>query len=151
MVKGLVTGGKLDAEVATALDLDSIIGVRANSTAASGEARKAMGNTFQVEQAAPETLTATISWRSTSVLVGSGEGLSLPPFHGPSFGRDSEFPFEEEQSSLLRVDAKQIGSPSESVAISTPSLAKAFLLEATLDAGEGFTEAKVHMADRLKN
>lgn len=44
-------GGKLDIEVVAALDLDSIMGAKADSTAASGKAHKVMSDTSQVEQA----------------------------------------------------------------------------------------------------
>lgn len=44
-------GGELDAKVATALDLDSIMGVKVDSIAMSGESCKVKSDTFQVEQA----------------------------------------------------------------------------------------------------
>lgn len=55
-----------------------------------------------MEQATPETPTATISRGSISKLAGSSEGL----YYAPSFGGDSKFHFEEEWSSLLRVDVE---------------------------------------------
>lgn len=66
--------------------------MRANSAILGGEAHEAMGITFQKEQAALETLTASVSRGSTSKPIGSDEGLSLP-FHAPSFKGDSKSPF----------------------------------------------------------
>lgn len=85
-------GAELDAKIAVALDLDSIRGMRADSTTAGRQAREAMGIIFQEDQA-------------TSDLVGSGEGPSLP-FHAPSFGGDSDSPFKEVRSSSLCVGAE---------------------------------------------
>lgn len=68
MIKGLV-GSELDAEIAVALDLDSVIGLKAEWTTSSRDVRKAMGSTLHVEQVAPKTPATTVFRGSTSMLA----------------------------------------------------------------------------------
>lgn len=83
-------GGELDAEIVTALDLDSIIGSKAHSTTTSRATCEATSNILYAEQTSLETPLETISGKSTPMPAKSGKGFSLLPLHAPSFGRDIE-------------------------------------------------------------
>lgn len=96
----------MDVKITVTLDLDSVIGTKAESTTTNEDACEATSSTFHVQQVAPETPVAFVSKRSTYVLAESSESLSLSPLQALSFEGDTESLFEGEWSSFLNIEVE---------------------------------------------
>lgn len=94
----------MDAEIAAALNLDSIRGMKVHPSAASRGVHETMDNNLLADY--PETPPVIVSGERTPTLVVSGEGFSLLPLHAPSFRGDINSLLEEEWSIFLCVDTK---------------------------------------------